>query len=319
MAMKKSLLILAGGGGHTGYAKMLAEDIGGRASLFFMVPEDDELSRRLLSKFGDVDVLVKPRHPRTSNVSFIYRFIKSFFQSICKVKGRYDLVVSTGSNFCVPPAIFAWLKGIPVISIESSDQFDNPSKTVKFLESIALVTALQWEEQRNLVDGEVFGPFIPKRRRDPRDDGYILVAGGTYGYEELIELISESSLEDVVLQTGQISPDFYREKHANWEVFQTRGDFDELIANAHIVITPPGVTSLEAVAYGKPVIITRYPSWSHAGTLRDARMFAEKLNVPFISEFNQEELRKAIKEAEEWEQPDLERGSKKLAEYILNL
>ena len=44
----KKILILAGGGGHTGYAKILAEELQGRAELSILVSEDDPLSEELL-------------------------------------------------------------------------------------------------------------------------------------------------------------------------------------------------------------------------------------------------------------------------------
>lgn len=37
--MSKEVLVLAGGGGHTGYGYALAQRLFGRASLHFLVPE----------------------------------------------------------------------------------------------------------------------------------------------------------------------------------------------------------------------------------------------------------------------------------------
>ena len=41
--MAKRILILAGGGGHTGYAYALAQNLYGRASITFLAPEEDLL------------------------------------------------------------------------------------------------------------------------------------------------------------------------------------------------------------------------------------------------------------------------------------
>ena len=43
----KSVLILAGGGGHTGYGIMLAEQLHGKVDLHFLAPSEDPLSRQL--------------------------------------------------------------------------------------------------------------------------------------------------------------------------------------------------------------------------------------------------------------------------------
>ena len=48
----KSVLILAGGGGHTGYGVMLAEQLHKKAELHFLVPSNDSLSRKLTEKYG---------------------------------------------------------------------------------------------------------------------------------------------------------------------------------------------------------------------------------------------------------------------------
>ena len=315
--MQGSVLILAGGGGHTGYAHILAQELEGRAELFFFVPEDDPLSRMRLEPFGRVQTLVKHRHPMTPFHQFIPRLLLSLLQSVIRVTGEYQVVVSTGSNFCVPPAIVSWLRMIPLINLESTDRFVKPSKTARILQPFSTVTALQWEDQRKILRGTVFGPILPKRRVKPWNGGYILIACGTYGYQKLLEAASGSHLKDIILQTGRIDPDRYRKRHPNWKVITTTERFYELIAGADVVVTPPGATPLEAVTYGKPVVVVRYPEWSRAGTLKDVQLFAEKLNAPYLSELSPEVLIVAIEEAKRSERPRLKDGARALAEYIV--
>ncbi|MFB0543485.1 MAG: polysaccharide biosynthesis protein, partial [Candidatus Bathyarchaeia archaeon] len=252
--MPGSVLILAGGGGHTGYAHILAQELEGRAELTFLVPDDDPLSRMRLEPFGRVQTLVKPRHPRTPPHRFIPRLFQSFLQSTTRIPEECRVVVSTGSNFCIPPALISRLRGIPLINIESTDRFVKPSKTARILRPLSAITVLQWEEQRKILRGRVFGPFLPRKRIEPWKGGYVLIAGGTYGYKELLEAASESQLEDVALQTGSENPYRYRKRHPSWRVFATTDRFYELIAGAEVVVAPPGATPLEAVTYGKPVV-----------------------------------------------------------------
>jgi UDP-N-acetylglucosamine--N-acetylmuramyl-(pentapeptide) pyrophosphoryl-undecaprenol N-acetylglucosamine transferase len=315
--LPKKVLILAGGGGHTGYAHILAQEMVGIAELSFLVPDDDPLSRARLEPFGRVQDLIKPRHPTTPFYRFIPRLLLSFLQSLTRVSSDYRVVVSTGSNFCIPPALIAWLKGIPLINIESADKFETPSKTARILQHLSAVTVLQWEEQRKILKGTVFGPFLPRRRAEPWEGGYVLIAAGTYGYEELLEAASESQLKNVVLQTGDIAPERYEKRHPEWRVITTTDRFYELVAGADAVVAPPGATPLEAATYGKPVVIVKYPEWSRAGTLEDARLFAEKLNAPLLSELSPRALVDALEEAKRRDKPKLKNGAKALAEYIV--
>jgi len=313
----KKVLILAGGGGHTGYAHILAQELAGRAELSFLVPDDDPLSKARLEPFGRVQALVKPRHPTTPFHRFIPRLLWSSLQSLMRISVEYSVVVSTGSNFCIPPALVAWLKRIPLITIESADKFETPSRTARILQHFSTVTVLQWEEQRKNLKGTVFGPFLPRRRVEPWEGGYILIACGTYGYEELLEAASESHLKNVVLQTGDVDPERYKKKHPEWKVFATTDRFYELVAGAEVIVAPPGATPLEAVTHGKPVVIVKYPEWSLAGTLEDARLFAEKLNAPLLSELSPRALVDALEEAKRRDKPKLKNGARILAEYIV--
>ena len=99
--MPRRVLILAGGGGHTGYAYALAQALQNEASLFFLVPEGDVLSERRLSRFGEVRFLIKPRGPKTSPHIFAVRLLKAFMSSVEHVSNEFDVVVSAGSNFCL--------------------------------------------------------------------------------------------------------------------------------------------------------------------------------------------------------------------------
>jgi UDP-N-acetylglucosamine:LPS N-acetylglucosamine transferase len=314
----KKILILAGGGGHTGYAKILAEELQGRAELSFLVPEDDPLSEELLREYGPVDQLIKPRHPTTPTWRWSLRFPKAFYNSIGKIKRDLDYVVSTGSNFCISPSIIAWLKGISVINLESADRFTRASSTAKILRPFSKITALHWEEQKKILKGKVFGPFLPRRRVEPWNGGYVLIAGGTYGYTELLNAASDSQLENVILQTGKVEPHIYSERHPEWRVFSTIDNFFEVIAGAEFVVAPPGATPLEAAAYGKSIVIVRYPEWSRAGTLLDAELFANKLNAPFLSQISTVNLLTAIQQCENKLKPELINGAKILADHIIS-
>ncbi|MEM0357298.1 MAG: glycosyltransferase [Candidatus Bathyarchaeia archaeon] len=316
----KNVLILAGGGGHTAYGYALAQRLYGKANLHFLVPRGDILSYERLAKFGSVDFLLKPREAKTPTKEFLPKLVKAFVEAFQKVPGDFDVVVSTGSNFCIPPCLLAWIKGTPIINIESSVRFTKASKSALLLQPFSAITALQWEEQKKLLKkGTVVGPLIPKPEVQPRNDGYILVTGGTLGHKQLFDVISESKLENVVLQTGKVDPEPYRKKHPEWRILTHSAKFHELVAGADVVVTHFGATILEALVYKKPTVVVPNPEWTRTAGIEDARRYVRKVNAVLISEITLRNLLNAIEEAKSREYPKLPDGASKLADLIMKL
>ena len=313
-------MISAGGGGHTGYGYALAQRLYDKVSLRFLVPEGDALSQERLRRFGNVDFLLKPRGAKTPIFEFIPRMAKAFAESYDRVPGEYDVMVSTGSNFCIPPALLARVKGIPIINIESSVRFTKASKTARILQPFSAITALQWDEQKRLLKkGVVVGPLLPEPEVKPWNGGYVLVTGGTLGHKLLFDAISESGLENVVLQTGQVDPEPYRRKHPEWRILPFSTRFYELVAGADLVVTHFGSTALEAAVYRKQMVLVLNPEWKRTVGKTDAEIFAEKVNGVLIWDVGLENLFRAMEEAKSKETPFFENGAKKLAELILTL
>ncbi len=317
--MNGRVLILAGGGGHTGYAYALAQALYGKVPLTFLLPKGDNLSKKRLSKFGEVGYLTKPRGPKTPIYNFIPRLVKELFESIGKVSRDFSVVVSTGSNFCIPPALIAWTRGIPIVNIESSVRFLKPSKTASILQPFSTITALQWEEQKSILKGVVFGPLFPEPEVKPWNGKYILVTGGTYGHKRLFDTLAKTSLRNIVLQTGKVDPTPYVKIHPEWKVVTLTERFHELLAGASVVVTHFGSTVLEAVAYGKPTVLVPNPEWTRTARVEDAEILAEKVNAVLVSEISLENLLDAIDKARRRKVPVFQRGSRKLAEEILRL
>jgi len=316
---KRRVLILAAGGGHTGSAVILAGKMRDSAELSFLVPKDDSLSIRRLEPFGHVRTLTKPRHPTTPAWRFFLRFIVALLEAFRAVPGDADAVVSLGQNFSIPPCLVAWVKGVPVVSLETRVRLTKPSRTAALLRHIARFTALQWDEQLDGLDGIVVGPIIPEKRFKPEKGGYLLVTAGTYGHEELFDAVSESGFERVVLQTGMVDGKRYSRKHPKWTVLDYTDDMEELIAGAETVVCPPGATPVEAAAYGKPVVIVGYPRWTKAADLEDTEIFADKIGAPLVLEITAENIEAAIDEAKEKERPDLVDGAEIFSEVILSI
>jgi len=314
------ILILAGGGGHTGYAYALAQALHGKVSLSFFVPEGDRLSEKRLSKFGKIGFFIKPRGPKTPTYKFAVRLAKAFAEAVRKVPREINALVSSGSNFCIPAALTAWFKGIPIINIESSVRFTEASKTVKILHPFSDITALQWEEQKKLLGGgTVVGPLLPKPEIEPWNGGYILITGGTYGHRLLFDAAKESSLTNVVLQTGRIDPQPYMKSHPEWKVITLTEKFHELLAGADVVVTHFGSTVLDALVYKKPTVIVPNPEWTRTAGVEDAKYLAKKVNAALVSDITPQNLLEAIEEVKKRKIPKFPDGAENLAEKIIEM
>jgi UDP-N-acetylglucosamine:LPS N-acetylglucosamine transferase len=318
--MVQEILILAGGGGHTGYAYALAQALHGKASLSFLIPEGDGLSKARMSRFGKVKALVKARGPKTPIYKFAVGLAEAFLKSVFKVSREVSAVISTGSNFCIPPALTAWFKGVPVVNIESSVRFTKASKTAKILQPFSDMTVLQWEEQKKLFsNGIVVGPLLPKPETKPWNGEYLLITGGTYGHKALFDALMKSSLTNVVLQTGQVDPTPYIKAHPEWKIVTLTPRFHELLAGAEVVITHFGSTVLDALVYKKPTVIVPNPEWTRTAGEEDAKILAEKVNAVIVNEITKENILNAVEEAKKKAIPTFPDGAEKLAGKIIEL
>jgi len=191
--------------------------------------------------------------------------------------------------------------------------------TARLLQHFSAITALQWEEQKRILNGVVVGPFIPKPEVEPWNGGYILVTGGTYGHRLLFDTIAESKIENVILQTGRVDPAPYVRKHPEWKVITLTDRFHELLAGADLVVTHFGSTVLEAVVYRKPLVLVPNPEWTRTAGMEDAQYLAKKVNAVMISEINLPTLSEAMDEARRRKVPTLPNGAEKLADMIIKL
>lgn len=319
MKKEKRILILAGGGGHTGFAYALAQRLKDKASLLFLIPEGDHLSYERLRGFGKVDYIPKPRGAKTPTAEFAYNLARAFAVSMRKVTRNFDVVVSTGSNFCIPPAFTALLKRIQIVNIEGEVRFTRASLTARILQPFSAITALQWPEQKKLLKGTVVGPLFHRPEIKPWNGGYILVTGGTMGHKRLFDAVNESNLKNIVLQTGKISPEPYRKRHPEWKITRYSSKFPELLAGAELIVTHFGSTALESVIYHKPAVMVLNPEWTRTVGKTDAKIFAKKVGATFLSDITLESLLDAIEEAKNNKIPALKDGAEVLAEMILNL
>lgn len=314
------VILLAGGGGHTGYAYSLAQHLSGKCELESFYPYNDKLSFKRLSKYSDAKPLILPRGPKTGMGPFLMGLAKSFIDSSKLLKGRY-VIVSTGNNFCIPPSLISWTKSNPIVSLEASVRFVGPSKTANILKRFAKVTALHWEEQKKIFPkGEVFGPIIAEPAVKPYNGGYVLITGGTYGHSSLLQSLDSLDLENVVVQAGPHNLEKLKEKHPKWNIFGWSEKFHEILAGADVVVTASGSTVLEsAIVYKKPTIISYNPEWTRTAKYEDILMLSKKVNGVLLEKFTHQTLLDAIDKARNQKPPDLKSGAGNLAKRIIEI
>jgi UDP-N-acetylglucosamine--N-acetylmuramyl-(pentapeptide) pyrophosphoryl-undecaprenol N-acetylglucosamine transferase len=321
----KRVLFIASGGGHTGYVLAIFQALDklgyiNKFNIEVLIPCGDSWSRTLLSNYADkIFCTPKPRLPGESIFKLLINTPNTLYYSLRNIH-RYDLVIASGSNHSLYPAITARLRGSKIMVIESHDRFITRGKTVRLLTMLGAKPILHWREQLRLYPrGLVVGPIVRLRRYEPRDDGYILAIGGFEGNKKLYDTLVKTGLKNIVLQTGMVNPEIYRSKMPDWIVFDFDPDIDRWIAGASIVIGHNSVTVLEAaVTYGKPVIVLWNPAWSAAATRDDVVLFTRKINGVFLEELTPKNLVEAIREAYNHKPPHYSNGALELARIIVN-
>jgi UDP-N-acetylglucosamine:LPS N-acetylglucosamine transferase len=315
----KDVILLAGGGGHTAYALSLAQELTGKCNLKIFVPEGDNLSYNRLLPYGDTKFLLKSRGPKTGKISFIFNLGKSFLICLKIIKGK-SIIVSTGSNFAIPPCLIAWMKKGQIINVVESVRFDKASITTNILSKFSKLTALQWKEQKKLFPtGEVFGPMLAKSPLKPYDGGYILVTGGTFGHDLLFKTLDSLEIENIVLQTGPLSKKSLAEKHPKWKIIDYSDKFEELLAGAEVVVTHFGATLIEStLIHGKPTVVAYNPEVTKGARYEDLLVIMKKTNAVLFDKFEPDILTKAIETAKNQKPPFIESGAGALAKRILS-
>lgn len=302
-AKESEALIIAGYGGHSGYAFAIIHELlklGFKRNLILIAEEYGFLIEKF-KPYGEVITQTLPRRPREPLYRGVHRWFKAFYQSLKLLTNhKVAVVFASGSNFSLPPSITSRIVNrAKLYTIEAIERFTKPSKAVKILEKAGATVFLHWEEQLEIYPkGVVVGPVYEPPLYEPRDEGYILVTTGTLGYKDLFDAVERLGLERVVLQTGDVNPEPYVNRNPGWIAFKYTSDIHRWIAGASLVITQQGLTAaISRLAYGKPTIVVWNPRISLGAVKSDVKTYAEKLEVPFIDEVELNALKKAIDSA----------------------
>lgn len=276
----KDLLIIASGGGHTGFARAIAQYLPFKAD--FVIPKGDFNSLQMIKEYAEeIYEVQKGREPGEGIWKLLLRSTQSISDSIRLPK--YKVVIATGSNHSIFPSLIEKMKGSKLFVIESQDRITTKGKAVELLSYFAEGVFLHWEEQRNLYPrkGIVVGPIVEKPKYEPKDEGYILVTTGSMGFKRLFDKIVNLNLDNVIIQTGKVDPKQYVEKGV--KAFAFAPNLERYISSAKIVITHQGKTAMESVImYKKPTIIVFNKDWKSATSEKDTQLYAQILGATFL-------------------------------------
>ncbi len=101
------ILVIASGGGHTGYARAVAQYLPFKAD--FAVPKGDKWSIEVLSEYASrIFEVTKARGPKDGLGALLRNSLKSISESLSLEK--YDVVIATGSNHSLFVALTTKLK-----------------------------------------------------------------------------------------------------------------------------------------------------------------------------------------------------------------
>ncbi|MEM4757252.1 MAG: glycosyltransferase [Desulfurococcaceae archaeon] len=313
-------LLVAGYGGHAGYAFAIASELAMYADLDILLPRGYEYLENKFTSLGNIRYLTLPRKPLEPFHQSIHRWFMSLIESLGLVKQNYTFVLSTGSNFSIMPSLtLKFIKGNPLFTLEDVNRFSKPAKAVRVLSRAGAMVFLHWEEQLHLYpEGIVVGPVHEPAFYEPGDEGYVLVTLGTLGSRDVFDTIVNMDFEMAVVQTGDVDYKPYVSKKPSWIFFKYTNDLHKWLSKASVIITHPGTTAVTArLAYGKPTVIVYTRRHAPLYPKSDVETLARKLNAHFIDRVDENTLTEAIEKAKKLSKPETGNGVKAIVDFIL--
>lgn len=316
-------LIIAGYGGHAGYAFAVAKELVELGmELTILLPKGYKYLIPKFKELGKLIFITLPRKPLEPFHKSLLRWPISLIQSLKKIHEKYDFVFASGSNFSISPSIVqSFMRKTPIFVLEDINRFSSKAKAVSTIQKIGGRVLLHWREQLRLYsEGIVVGPVYEPLLYQPRDGRYILVTLGTLGSEDVFETLVNLDLEKVVVQTGDVNPSRYAKMKPEWVFFNYHPDHHRLISGASIVITHPGTTAATArLAYNKPVVLVYTRRHSMLYPKGDVRLLAKKLNVAFVERVEKDLLTESLEIARKLDVPKYPRGALTITKMLLNV
>lgn len=310
-------VLLTGGGtaGHINPAIAIANYIKGieKNSQFLFVGTERGLEKTLVPKCGYnikfIDVLGLKRSLSPKNIKVLYNYLKSS-RDAKKIITDFnpDVVIGTGGYVCAPVIKAAAKLKIPTL-IHEQNVF--PGLAIKMLSNIADITAISFEETRNMMKakkmvltGNPLRPNLLKeidvnslRNKYGFDEKpIVLIFGGSLGAPcinkalaqmldkklgfNLIASTGEKNYEDTMTLISQANVDIASIK--NVKILPYLYDMEEIFGGADLIVGRAGaITVSEITALGKAAILIPSPYVAHNHQEYNAR-YLEKNGAAMV-------------------------------------
>lgn len=294
-------VLLTGGGtaGHINPAIAIANYIKEKEpeSKFLFVGTKHGLEKNLVPRCGYdikfIEVMGLKRSLSPENVKVLFNYIKSMNDSARIIKEfKPDVVIGTGGYVCAPVVKSAFRKKIPTL-IHEQNVF--PGLAIKMLSGKADVTAISFEETRNMMKAKNFvltgNPLRPDLLYEHDSDAVraqygfddkplVLMFGGSLGAEKmneaLVEMLKKNEVcgYNLIAATGEKHYESVikklqekgvnKDKIKNVKVVPYIYNMEEIFSAADMVVGRAGaITISEITAAGKAAVLIPSPYVAH--------------------------------------------------------
>ncbi len=153
--MKKKLLVVLGGGGHTAQMLRLLDKMSDSFEYDFVVKEGDELTPQKVT--GKVYFTHPPRSIQDNLFVVILKSIRATLDSLpILLKSKPKAIISAGPGLAVPLSYWAKMLGIKVIYLESWSRVNKKSTSGKLIYPIADLFFVQWPEMKKCYPKAIY-------------------------------------------------------------------------------------------------------------------------------------------------------------------
>ena len=327
-------VLLTGGGtaGHINPAIAIANYIKEQSpeSEFLFVGTQHGLEKNLVPRCGYeikfIEVMGLRRSLSPENIKVLFNYIKSMRDSARIIKEfKPDIVIGTGGYVCAPVVKAAFNKKIPTL-IHEQNVF--PGLAIKMLSGKADVTAISFEETRNMMKAKKFvltgNPLRPNLLQEHDADAVraqygfdekpmVLMFGGSLGAEKMNEALVQMLENDAVKNYNLIAATgekhyeniikkleekgVYADKLKNVKVIPYIYNMEEIFSVADMIVGRAGaITVSEITAAGKAAVLVPSPYVAHNHQEYNARYLEKNgaAKVVVESELSGDKLSKEI-------------------------
>jgi UDP-N-acetylglucosamine:LPS N-acetylglucosamine transferase len=155
--VKKKLLIILGGGGHTAQMIRLIEVLGDQYIYFYVVNNTDNISYKKIRISGKIFKISLAKRFKGTFFDTVIKTLKAFFDSFYIInKARCDAIISAGPGISVPLFIVAKLFRMKTIYIESWSRVMTKSDSGKICYRFSDLFFVQWPEMKKLYPKAIY-------------------------------------------------------------------------------------------------------------------------------------------------------------------